>query len=238
MSSGTSRQLNTPPRHTLATSLVILAATLQCGPSSPRKGARMEGIWACLNRRDARPAPTCGFGPRHFSLAHSDGLHCTERLGDIENSTGDCCCTRAARHSAFGSVTFWRVAGRHCRRSHVSRLEAGAELLGAAGIPQWAAGIAYLLSTHQDAAIEAHFLSNKFTWGLFELLQVLVVDADDQSSSCLQQKLEELSYKGSPQPASLCRSGAMAVSCEQDFNRFVLGPPYAAGSSRELSGRR
>ena len=98
---------------------------------------------------------------------------------------------------------------------------------------QWAAGIAYLLSTHQDAAIEAHFLSNKFTWGLFELLQVLVVDADDQSSSCLQQKLEELSYEGSPQPASLCRSGAMAVSCEQDFNRLVLG---AAVRCRELSG--
>ena len=152
---------------------------------------------------------------------------------DIENSTGDCCCTRAARHSAFGSVTFWRVAGRHCRRSHVSRLEAGAELLGAAGIPQWAAGIAYLLSTHQDAAIEAHFLSNKFTWGLFELLQVLVVDADDQSSSCLQQKLEELSYEGSPQPASLCRSGAMAVSCEQDFQQIRTG---AAVRSRELWG--
>ena len=41
--------------------------------------------------------------------------------------------------------------------------------------------------------------------GLFKLLQVLVVDAEDQSSICLQQKLQELSYEGSPQPAYLCR---------------------------------
>ena len=73
--------------------------------------------------------------------------------------------------------------------------------------------------------------------GLFKLLQVLVVDADDQSSSLLQQKLEELSYEGSPQPSLLCRSGALALSCEQDFNRLVLGPPYAAGSSRVPCGR-
>ena len=89
-SSNPSRRMETPARQTLAASLAILAAVLQYGPSSPRKGARMEGIWACLNRRGARPAPICGFEPRHFSLAHRDGLHCTERLGDSENTTGDC----------------------------------------------------------------------------------------------------------------------------------------------------
>ena len=137
---------------------------------------------------------------RHVCLINLGSQHYSQDVPDSEKSQGDCWTGHSSQTPADRIRHVLQSCREPCRRSHVSRLETGAELFGAAWIPQRTAGIESLRCMRRAAAIQVHLWSSIHI-DLFEPLQVLIVDGDDQSSSSLQQKLQELAYEGTPRPA-------------------------------------